>query len=527
MMFKLPNQNKPKVHIGLDIGSTSVKLVELKEEASKMTVVRANRFAVDPADPQGVSKALQTALREVSLKQATIISVVTSPEGCFRKLNVPEMPVGELREALAWEVKEQIPFPIDDGEYDFEILQSVVDKGVKKYEVIVAVSPKEAIQDHLKPFQGVEIAPSRLIQGPFALHSILKKFKSGGDEPLAVLEMGRHSTELTIFRGGMLEISRKLPISGDDFTKALMVPLRSEQGVVTLNESQAEEVKCTYGMGQQQEGVRPPQILSPSQMHTLISPVAERLVSEIDRSLMFFQEQSSGGKIKRLFLFGSGVSLKGLMPYLSGALEIEVVTPNPFSDIPLRGSSERAIRENPHAFALALGAALSEGSGINLLPQTVQQETQNKVRRASIKGIGAFLSLSLLFLFTGMQIESINRQKKVDAARLELAALAVHVERVQQQAFARGVSLREPYWEDVLRELSHVVPEQVYLEQMQWEGQTLILKGSIVSPDEPEALITKMVFDMEKGLFKDASLRGIEKSGKGEPSSFQIEAQID
>lgn len=520
---------KKKMVVGLDVGSTSIKMVLLKEDNGKISVLKAKRVVIDPENREiDLPKALQKALQGVLLKEARVVSVLTDPQGSFLKLSVPQMPRGELREALAWELKEKIPFDMGESEFDFEILQDIVDKGVKKLEILVAVSSKETTREHFSFLRRNDVIPSRVIQGPIALQSLFKKFQSGFDEPTAVLEMGSSMTELSVLQGRGLEFSRRIPVSGEDFTKALLVPIRSEQGVVSLKPEEAEKVKFEYGLCQENLPHLLDRPIPPSQLLPLVRPVAERLSSEIERSLIFYQEQSSGGKVKRLLLSGGGAALKGLDAFLSESLGIEVISCHPFEELPLRGAVEEAVKESPQEFTSALGAALSSESGINLLPQEVKDQTKQLVQRASVKGGLTALVLLLAFVYAGMRIEAENRETKLAVMRLELSALTPVLEGAQQKRVLAELWNGEPYWEDVFRELSHLVPERVYLKRLGWEKGRLTLEGVIV-PDEkdPEGLLSKLIFKMEKGIFRNVTLVETEKLKEGEGSIFEIRAEVD
>ena len=514
--------------IGLDIGTTSIKMVEVQQDDGRVTVLKAKRVPIDPGDKQeGPVKALRKALGEISLKDARLVSIVTDPQGSFHKLTVPQMPKSELREALFWELKHQIPFEIGEAEFDHEVLRPVVEKGIKKWEVSVAVLPKEAVRHHLSLLQSVDVIPSRLVQGPLALQSLLKKSSSESDALTAVLEMGYSGTGLSVFRGGTLDFSRRLPISGADFTRALMVPFQLDQEMVSVTFEEAEKVKCDYGLCQKESPPLPGQPIPPSHIFPFLRPVAERLASEIERSFIFYQERS-GGKMTRLLFFGGGAGLKELAPFLSESLGMEVVVCNPFEGFSLRNSAERVVQTAPQEFALALGAALSVKGEINLLPQAVKEQRRHLVERAFFKGAVTTLVLILSLLYTGMRIDMTALQKKIAVTTLELSALTPLLEEARQKMLLGDVLNREPYWDDLFKELSHLMPEQAYLRRLTLDRGKLVLEGIIITGrEDPEGLLSGILSNMETGIFKNSSLVETEKLEEGKGSSFKIQTELD
>ena len=503
--------------VGLDIGTTSVKLVALRDDKGELVLLKAQRIPIDPTDKEdSLTRALREALSGVFAKGARLVSVVTDPQGSFHRLAVPRMPKSELREALSWELKDRIPAEAGDVEFDYEILRPLVEKGVKKWEMLVALLPKEAVRHHLSLLQKVEASPSRLIQGPVALQSLFKRRGLGMNEPVAVLEMGYCASELSVFWKGALEFSRRVPVSGADFTKALTVSFQLERGGVALTLEEAEQMKCAYGLSQEESRL------------PLIRPVAERLSSEIERSLVFHQEQSDGGKVGRLLLFGAAASLKGLDIFLSESLGIEVSLANPFEGLPFSSPVWQGVPEAPQEFALALGAAFSGKSQINLLPQEMKEQTRRLLKRSALKGTATSCALLLLFLYAGMRIEMTNRHKKIAVTKLELSALTPLLDEAGQKALLKEVLNREPYWGDLFRELSHIVPEQVYLRTLRSDGERLFLEGIIVTEEEnPERLLSGLLATMEKGIFKKAALVETVKLEGGKGSSFKIQAELD
>lgn len=526
--MNLQRSQKKSSIVGLDIGSSSVKVVEIQEGGGKCSLLRAKRVVVDQADPDGLIRALRKASWGVPLEEGRIASVVTDPRDVFHKLTLPEMPKSELRETIVWQLKDQLPFAIGEAEWDYEVLRSFVEKDVKKVEIGVIVSPKESIRKHLALLQKVAAAPSRLIPAPLAIASLLKKGKKSFREPAAVLDIGRSGGELSIFQNGALQFLRPLPVSADDFTKALLVPIRVGDEMMTLTDKEAGEVRDAYGLCQEENLSLPDLPVRPSSVLPLVRPIAERLASEIERSLIFYQENVQGGKVSQLFLFGEGAALKGLSVFLSDSLGIEVAAGASFEPVAIKGAVEKVIQEAPFEFAASIGAALSGGEeGINLLPQEIKEKTKRLIRRATLKGVAASLILSLLFLYIGMRIELSNRVKKIAVARLELSALAPALEEAKERALRGELLKREPYWEDLFKELSQIFPEQSYLENLTVERGRVLLRGTIVSgKEDAEAVLSLLLAALEKGMFRNASLLETEKLAEREGSSFQIEAEL-
>ena len=138
-----------------------------------------------------------------------------------------------------------------------------------------------------------------------------------------------------------------------------------------------------------------------------------------------------GPKVRRLVLFGGGALLKGLPEFLSKELGVEVRLDDAASD----GAGPVS-----HRFALAIGAAFSEPSGINLLPPEIKEETKRTLTRAGIQSalIGGALILVLVYLGMGIQLS--NYEKKIVAAKAELNSLKVEADALRSERLWHGTA---------------------------------------------------------------------------------------
>jgi len=128
----------------LDIGTTSVKAVVLKESVSGVAIVdfRVEEFPLSTEKKENVPlevvlEGLKKCLEGINFKKMKIITVVSGQRVSVRKVLIPHMPKEELLEAIKWESKEHIPFPIENAAIDYHILGEATDKGAKKSELLV------------------------------------------------------------------------------------------------------------------------------------------------------------------------------------------------------------------------------------------------------------------------------------------------------------------------------------------------------------------------------------------------------
>ena len=503
---------KKEFLIGIDLGSSSVKMVQLAPGAAEPTVVRTAVRELSPLKDAAIQEketltALQELTRDLPLGRCKVVVAFNSPETGLRVITAPPMPKKELREAIRLEAARYFPFPIADSTIEFQILGAVMEKGAKKFRILVAAAPLKTVESIFSLLKQAGLRPDALIPAPYALYS-LKASRVGREEIVCLTEMGDHASELVILKGNQLVFSRKIPVGGSDFTRALTETLFSEQGKIQLSWEEAEKIKKEVGFPK--EGGHPLLAGPVSAVHinSMLRGPLERLVAEIDRCFDYYQEESGAEKIGTLILFGRGASLRGLAGALSEGLGVKVDE---------GGQGE---------FAVAEGAALSDPSGLNLLPSEVKQATERALRRALFQSVAASVILFLIFIYAGLKLQLASYEKRLAVAEYELMSSRPELERALTESLASQVLVEEPYWEDVFRDLSHLVPNEIYLTKLTLADKRLILKGVNRSKDREQAL-SSFVRGLEEGIFSDVKLIN-EKEIPGQAASeFELNAWVD
>ncbi|MFH1202140.1 MAG: pilus assembly protein PilM [Candidatus Omnitrophota bacterium] len=507
---------KKEFVLGIDIGSSSVKIVQFKKlEAGGLLLVYANIVEINQQEGQNAKiNALNRALGGIDPKKAKSISVINCPGTFTLELSVPYMSHSELAEAVKWQARKFIPFIAEDTEVDFKIQEEVLDKGAKKFKVLVSISPKKTVTEHLALLNQLGIRPAGFIPVPLALKSLVERLNPPKEETLAVLEMGASITELVIFKGTNPVFNRKIPVTGADFTNSLKTTLASEKGRFELNLEEAEKIKRLAGIPQVAGQELIEGKISASQMLSLIRPVLERLSSQVIQSLDYYYESWSPEKINRLVICGGAAKLKGLAAYLSGELNMKVELSEPLRGI---NKMEGALKqEAPLELCMALGAALAQEEGINLLPGEFKTQTQRTVKGAAFKATVSAIILILVFIYVGMAIRLNSINKKLQAQDLLLKALTPQFEDAKEQSQIYDIVNNEPLWEDVFKELSNVVCDNLYLTSMGIKPDNIVLTGVILSKGaRMEDILSQFMMAIEEGIFKEVNLVSTRK--KSEP----------
>lgn len=494
---------KKRYILGLDVGTSAIKLAQFRKKDGTLRLVKARVMEI----PRGKEPAsvLREILSGIDIKSSRIVSIINSPQAMVRRVTAPQMPKSELKEAVSLEAKNYFPFSISDSLVDFEVVGDIVEKGIKKLELMVAVCPKDAVRDHLALLNQAGVRSPWLIPPSLALYNLLKFKSPKGDETLVGVDIGNKFCELVMIKEAKLIFTRKIPVSADDFTKAMAVTLVSDSGRVRLSYEEAEKIKRDYGIPEEASQELVADKIVATRLYSVLRSPAERLSREIAQSFNFYREEASAGRIDRLILFGGGARLKGLDIFLSKELGLVVEVYNSLEGIYVEG---KTLDKNIEAsrIACAVGAGINKEAGINLLPAEIREKKKKKIGKAVLKITSAAALTLLVLAFIGMRIQLATLDKKISGARLELSALKKQSEEAQGLLLTNKILKNEPYYEDILKEISSIVPYDIYLTQIRFQKELLTIKGANLSLNNPEEALSGFINKLEAGIFKNARL---------------------
>lgn len=376
---------RPRIDaVGLEIGTSALKVVELRPGNPPSLAALALRpmppglVAEDMVvDVAGLGAEVKALFDEAGIRKKHVVTAVSNRQAITRNIMVPKMTVAELEEAIKWEAERYIPFPIDEVELDFFVLDNPddIDAG-GQLEVIIAAARLDLLTQQVEVLRAAGLDALVIDIKPFALLRSLKGALLGehltkttlsgagfteANEIGVVLEIAASNTTITLVRGDRVLMNRNIGVSGDDFTAAV-------QRAFGLDFDSAEDVKVQYGTAtipsEDEEDLlnfdAKREQYSPSRVYEALRPVLIELTTEIRRSLEFFRVQTGDASINRMLVTGGGANLRGLPEAIGDTLGVRVehgdawltvtVDPNRFDSAYLQTMGG--------AFAVPLGLAL-------------------------------------------------------------------------------------------------------------------------------------------------------------------------
>lgn len=309
--------------IGIDIGSSSIKMVELKETNKGYQLVNygiapiPSEVIVDGAimDSITVVDVIKRLLSEKKVKTRDAAISVSGHSVIIKKITLPAMTEAELEESIQWEAEQYIPFPISDVNMDFHILEMA--PGQPQMDVLIVAVKKDMINDYTAVMAEAGLNPVVVDVDSFALENMYcVNYDVLPDETVALVNLGANITNINILKGGTSTLTRDVSVGGRQITNEI----QKQMGV---SFEDAEALKC----GEEAGG------FSPKEVEEIIKSASSALITEVQRSFDFYISTSHEGRIDRAYLSGGSSKIKGIAGSLSERTGIPTEMVDPFLKI--------------------------------------------------------------------------------------------------------------------------------------------------------------------------------------------------
>ena len=321
--------------VGLDIGTSGVRAAELTlGKGGTATLERFGQVALpagavrdgEVVEPQQVAEAIKQLWAQAKFSTKKVIVGVANQKVVVRQVDLPWMPTAELKKALAFQVQDYIPMPVEQAILDFHPLEEFNnDSGARMLRVLLVAAARDMVGSALEAVQQAGLAPEMVDLTSFAVLRSLVSIDTTGLNSMdseALIDIGANVTNIVVHQGGVPRFVRILLMGGSDVTDAVAERL----GVPT---EQAEAIK-------QETGMAPvPGAADSTPAARAIEATAGAFVEEVRGSLDYFMTQPGAARISRVVLSGGGSRLTGLEQRLAAATRLPVQAARPMSTLKL------------------------------------------------------------------------------------------------------------------------------------------------------------------------------------------------
>ncbi len=411
---------------GIDLGRCALKALRCKLDGDSVVAdgfdyIEYPKLLTQPdADaPQLVKEALEQFLSRNSVKGDKVAISVSGESGLARYFKPPPVDVKKIADIVKYEAKQQIPFALEDVIWDYQRMAGgqEVDGFALDTEIGLFAMKREQVQKALAPFNKAEIEVDYIQLSPIAIYNYVgydvtkdlpegEEYNAEAPPPsIIVLSIGTDTTDLVVTNGYRVW-QRNIPLGGNHFTKQLSKDLK-------LTFAKAEHLKRN-----------PKQAEDPKAVFQAMRPVFADMVTEVQRSIGFFQSLDRKAKIDSVVMLGNTVKLPGLVQYLSKHLGYEVREIESFKK--LSGSSvvtSPSFKDNLMAFGACYGLCLqglNKGKlATNLLPRELLTERMIRAKKPwAIAGVGALvLACALNYVAYSVVLNQVHEDKMVDGVK--------------------------------------------------------------------------------------------------------------
>ncbi|WP_022851769.1 type IV pilus assembly protein PilM [Limisalsivibrio acetivorans] len=332
--------------IGIDIGSSSVKLVELKPKRKGYTVKSAVEVPLTPdvivegtiMDYGEVTEAVTAAFKQGKFSTKDVATALKGNSVIAKRLTVPISDPDELSETFMWEAEQYIQMDIEDVSIDYEVVHINDEEG--ETDLVLAVARKDLIVDFKSVLEAAKLKPLVVDLEVFALMNCFIANYEVDEEASMIVNIGHSNTLLIFVRDGNYEFSREILKGGRNLTEMI------SQGL-TVPYEEAEQLK------HDNEAVQ-----GRPELKEIVESFNNQIALEIKNTIEMY-ESNSQTKPSRCFLCGGVSSLDGLRERVEEVIEADASFFDPFARMDISGSVDRGmLEENLYSFNVAAGLAL-------------------------------------------------------------------------------------------------------------------------------------------------------------------------
>ena len=436
--------------VGLDIGSHSIKVVQLTGSSRSVTL---SSYAIQELSPgtivdgevvnrEHLIDTVHDVVRQAGIKTSSknIHSAVSGRSVIVRRISMEKMSEQEARQAIQWEAEQHIPFRIDEVSLDFKIINPEISPG--QMEVLLVAAKKEVVDLHRGILQGAGLRPSTIELEQFSLQRVYQHaYRPAGDECVTILNIGAEVTNMVVVREGLPSFNRDLSIGGARFVEALQRSLGLEY-----------DVALGVLKGNVPDGV------SSEEVHTAIGRVIEELSTSIRRSFITYQASGENTRIDKMYISGGCSIMPGLATILSEQHGLPVEHFQPFRNItvPETVISDDNLDSMGAVLAVCIGLAL-RGYETSMVDINILEQPEGKRKAAagipSTAEPSSILTILCIIPYLGLIAGGVIAYMDYQDLKTQETELNQEIDQVTEQISQLGLQLDQQVEADRLRNL--------------------------------------------------------------------------
>ncbi len=342
--------------VGVDIGTASIKVCQVKETRKGLGLVRLGYAPLGPQvivdgqvmDAGAVIETLQRVFSEAKIRQKECALSVSGQSVIIRKITVPMMTEAELDEQIQWEAEQHIPFDIKDVHVDYQVLRRRAE--ASQMDLLLVAAKRDQIEEYLQLARNAKLKPVVCDIDAFTVQNLFEYSRTlPQNQTIALINVGASLSSLNIIANGVSAFTREIANGGNVITEEI-------QKQLNVPHDQAEAYKCG-GPASPDDPNRAGMV--PQQVVQVIEAVSDTIAAEIQRSLDFFMATSGEGEISRIYVTGGSANLAPLARAIERRARVTVEVWSPIEKLSIEAKEVNPTLLQTRAAQLSVALGLS------------------------------------------------------------------------------------------------------------------------------------------------------------------------
>ncbi|OHB22734.1 MAG: hypothetical protein A2939_03940 [Parcubacteria group bacterium RIFCSPLOWO2_01_FULL_48_18] len=345
----------PTSYVGVDIGTTTIKMVEMLREGNQFRLRNYGMLesfghlsrmsgviqsaSMKLVDTETV-ELLRVLLKRVKPSSKIAIASLPNFSGFMTLLELPEMHPDELTQAIGFQAREHIPLPLEEAFIDWSSVGTVSDGNLTKQLILLIAVPMDAVHNYQTIFNEVGL---KLIAVELDSVSLVRAAIQNDPTPTVIADIGSQTTTVIVADQGFLRLTFNSETAGSDLTTSISNSL-------TLGPRRSEEMKKTRGLVNRS---------GEEELSTLMLPLIDVIINEVRRGIETYEEKYKT-KVERVMLAGGTANLPNIEEYFSSQLRLPVVKINPFGHMSYPTELAPITKELGPLLSVSIGLAMKD-----------------------------------------------------------------------------------------------------------------------------------------------------------------------
>jgi type IV pilus assembly protein PilM len=332
--------------IGLDLGSSAVKVTQVKRKGSGFQLLN---FGIEPVPPDtivdgailnhsGVVDAVRAVFDRLKIKQKEVALAISGNALIIKKIFVPAMTPDELEEQVPWEAEHHIPFNKNDVEIDYQALGGRNAQG--QMELLLVAAKKEVVADYAAVAREATLNPVVVDVAAFAMQNGFEAAYGSTSDVIALINIGASLTNINILAGGTSAFTRDVTTGGNSFTDDIKRNL-------AVSGEEADALKVAYTDGD-----------ASADVGRILQSTAQQMAGEFQKSIDFFLASHPDFSISKIYLSGGSARVPPLLAAIEQRARVPVEIMEPFREAGAAGLDATFLRNHGAQAVVSLGLAL-------------------------------------------------------------------------------------------------------------------------------------------------------------------------